>query len=522
MRLRALAVAAACCSPALASDARAVDLTLGWDIAPRWDSNVLRRSANEEDDFVIRTGPRMEVRENRGDLTGWFRWNTNWEGFLDTSGADNFEHFSDMSGTWQIDQRNVFELSNRFAFTDTITSQLAVEDGVLVAPGQDVEVGLQSTLLNQARAAFSHRLSLLDSLEGSISNTLVDYEGDDRSDVLSTRGSAQALRSLSPRTSIGLGAAFTRQDFGDTSQRDGSGTDIIEIFGIWNYQITPTLLLSSSLGPALNRPDDFEDSRRVAETPTLRASIGPATSGDFLIDAATCPQRADGSRVVGRGCRLVLGQDLQTNQPTQIPIAPGTVPLIEASFLNGGPEAEDALSLFGSLSLIKRWERVTARLLLQQRTNNAGGQGVSTNLTLASASFTWKPERQWVLSATAAWTLQTSASELPITETVVVPETIFVDENFRIVDGPAGARFRADGAAVTAGVREAGSTDNGFETTSYQLQLRATRTISRRLQARALFSLFRNETSGDLQSDRTVDSVRLELGLRWELDPIRF
>jgi hypothetical protein len=199
------------------------------------------------------------------------------------------------------------------------------------------------------------------------------------------------------------------------------------------------------------------------------------------------------------------------------------VPQVRASFVTGDPETDDTVTLFGSWSLRKQWDRSAAELRVQRRTSAASGDGVSTDLTLASASFTWRPDRKWVLRWTAGWTLQTSASDFPITEIVFGPaaDPIFVDDAFRITSDPASAVFRADGAVVSTGVRETGSTDSAFESTSYQAQFVATRQISRRLTARGRLSFFRFDTSGDLQADRTTDSVRVEVGLRWTFDPIR-
>src|SRR5690606_30879601 len=122
---------------------------------------------------------------------------------------------------------------------------------------------------------------------------------------------------------------------------------IAEVFGIWNYQITPTLFLSTRLGPALNRPDEIEAERLVPSTPTL---------GSFLVDAQSCPQRG-GVRVFSGECQLVVGQAIPSNAPTLVPVATSTVPLIRASFLNDTPDADEAFRLFGAVSLVKRWEQ---------------------------------------------------------------------------------------------------------------------------------------------------------------------
>ena len=493
-------------------EARAVDVTLGWDAATRWTSNVLNSSENEQDDFSLRTGPVVEIDEQRGDVTGRLRWMTLWEGFLDTSGADTFEHFGTLDGAWQINARNRLRISNDLARTDSLTSQLVIQDDLPSPTGQDVEAGRTSTLRNNATLSFAHQWTPRVSLEASVSNSLYDFEDEDRSDGLSTRGSVQAVRALSEVMSLGVGAAFTRQDFDETEFASGTGSEIIEVFGIWNYQITPTLLLTSSLGPAWNRPDEFDDGRFVPEVPT---------NGGFLVAAATCPQRSDGSRVFAAGCQFAVAENLDTGQTGVLRLASGSVPIVRASFLDGGAEAEDALTLFGSLSLIKQWERSSARLSVQRRTSAASGNGVSTDLTSATASYSWQPERRWQLTALAGWSLQTSASDVPLTEIVVEPGTLFVDATGRLVDDPALATFRADGAAISAGLREAGSTDSALESTTYQVQFLASRQISRRLTARGRVSLFRFESSGDLQSDRTTDALRLEVGLRWEFDPLR-
>ena len=511
MRGTSFAAAVACCALLASPDVRAADVTLGWDAATRWDSNVLNNSSNEQDDFSIRTGPSVEVEQLQGDVTGRLFGATFWEGFLDTDGADNFEFFADAEGAWRINARNELSFSNRLARTDALTSQLVVEDGLPSATGQDVAVGRDSTFRNNAILDFSHQWSPLVSIDASVVNSIFDFESDTQSDGMSTRGAVQALRALNERMSVGLGAAFTRQDFDASESSSESGADIIEVFGIWNYQISPTLSLTSSLGPALNRPDEIEQERDVQQFPTLFST---------LLDAASCPQP-----VVSLECSPAIQRDPVTGQLLGQPavVSAASIPVVRASFLGGGPESDDALTLFGRLSLVKTWERVSARLSVERRSSAASGNGVSTDLTSASASLSWQPDRRWHFTTLAAWTLQTSATDFPFTATVIQPssESLFFDGDGRLVQDPSLAAFRVDGAAESAGIIETGSTDSAFETTSYQLQFRATRRITGRLTARGSLSLFRSDFGGDLQSDRTTDAIRVDFGLRWELAPIR-
>src|SRR5690606_10700776 len=144
----------------------------------------------EEDHYATRVGPGVQVSQRQGDVTGFLRWSTLWEGFLETTDANNFEHFGNLRGSWRIDDRNTLQVSNVFAVTDSITSQLVVEDGQVVAPGQDVDIGTDSVLRNTAYASFTHRLTPRVSVEASVSNFLLNYEDEDRSDAISTRGSA--------------------------------------------------------------------------------------------------------------------------------------------------------------------------------------------------------------------------------------------------------------------------------------------------------------------------------------------
>ncbi len=488
--------------------ARGMELVLGWQGSTRWDSNVLRSSENEEADFSILTGPTLELRKPEGHLTGELRWQSLWRGFLETSDANGFDHSGDLGVRWQADARSRFELDNQFSQTDSVTSLLDSADAGLAGAGRSVEAGTELILQNNVRGAFSRRLSPRMTLEASVANSLVEFEDETNSDSRSTRGALQLTRALNERIVAGIGTAFTRQDFQDTIFQEGSGASIAEVFGVFNYQISPTLSMSLNLGPALNQPDDIDAIRRVPEVPTL---------GSFLVDAASCP-----NSVFGSGCSPAIAQNLTTGDTGNLPIATGSVPIVEAAFLDGAPEVDDTLTLFGAFSLVKRWERSSAQIRLQRRTSASSGNGASTDLTLANVVFNWQPARRWSLTAVAAWALQTSASEFPITELVVAPGTVFVDANGRLVDDASQAAFRADGAAIASSVRTIGSSDSAFEQTIYKLQFRAIRRISQRLAVNARASFLRSEQSGDLQSDTTRDIYRLDIGLRWEFDPIRF
>lgn len=512
MRGASFAVIVGSCALLLAADARAADVRAGWEAGTRWDSNVLNSARNEQRDVSLRTGPFLEFEQRQGEVTGLVRGRGYWEGFLDTEGANNFEYFLDARGAWSINPRNQLRFSNNLSRTDSLTAELAVVDDEPTTTGQDVEAGRSSTLRNNANLTFAHQWSRRVAFEASVTNSLFDFERDTRSDSLSTRGSMQATRTLTERMTVGIGAAFTRQDFDETTTSPESGADIVELFGIWNYTVTPTLVISATLGPALNRPDEFENSLPVTGVPTI--------SG-FIVDAGTCPLRSDGNRVFGAGCQPAVGQILGTPNATFVPLAAGSAPIVTASFLDGGTEADDSLTLFGSLAIIKYWEHSSARFFFQRRTSAASGNGASTNLTSASLSYAWEPARKWRLSAVAAWTLQTSASDFPIVGLAVGPQTLFVDASFNLVDDPAQAAFQVDGAAVSTGVLEIGSTDSAYETTSYQLQFLASRQITRRLTARGRVALFRSERSGDLQDDSTTDALRFEIGLRWEFASFR-
>ena len=190
-----------------------------------------------------------------------------------------------------------------------------------------------------------------------------------------------------------------------------------------------------------------------------------------------------------------------------------------------------SLTVFGRISLDRRWRTLVGTLAYQRSASASGGFGTSTNLDTVSAQLVWRPKEYWTVSSIAVWEQQVSTSEVPVPEFVLEPATAFVEvarfqgqEIGRVVDscaviGPSCRAVPDAGQVVALRTREL--TDNAIDTQTYRLNLQVKRRIDRHLALVASTTWRRQRAQGDFQQDQSNDELRFELGMIWTWDPIR-
>jgi hypothetical protein len=499
---------------ALASGAQ--ELRLGWQSGIVWDSNIFYRSSNEQSDFSYRIGPDVDLSDHHGVLTYDLSYRLRVHNYFQENTSEGYDHFGDGNATWQITPRTSLSLSETLAQTSNSTTFFAAQQPTSPNVGAGELLFHQNKIFRsftalQAVHEITPRLRLVADVDGFI------YQFQNSNAVDSQTGAArlQLIYGLTSRTTIGIGATLRQQNFDAAQGRtSGTSTTFYQSSLIWEYRLSPTLTLNISAGPALVDPGQPSSKRIVERNPTI---------SNFLVAAGSCPQTTGGYRVLATGCQAT---PVYTYLPTgqvyfgSLPVTGAGSNTTTVGFVEGEPSSSTSVTYFGNASIAKTWERGSLTLAYDRSASASSGLGTSTNLDVVSLSGTWHPTSRWTLGGIALWTHQVSSSDIPVTEAVVAPTTVYLDQYGRIVTDPTQATFRVPGAAETVGVLSQGKVGNALDIQGYRFTLHANRRLTPRFEAYGTATWWQQEHSGSFSQAATVNDLRFELGFIFHLDPI--
>lgn len=517
--------------------ARAVEVELGWASQVTWDSNPLRLDEDEESDFSLYGGPNLRVRERGRTLDLLAAYNLRYEQFIDLSSVNGFEHFANGLVTWRPSPRSELRAKHAFSRTRglgaTFLSPVAGIDPIDEVT--ELQIDRSPRIRNISSLSSTHRLSPRWSIENTLDADLFDPEDELRADSMSIRGGTQLLNALTPRLVAGAGVALTRNDFEDTERSIGTGTTIGEAFGVARFQISPTLNLFFSGGPAWSLPDDTPDStfaprngvrqdpaevaRLVDPTRCVVPAPGVVPAG--TVSLTSCPQRDVFFVPPGGGLQFAPSALIDT-----VAIDPRAFVLDKVDVLGEIEDPGGSLTFFGRIGIDKQWRTVSASAFYKRRTSTSSGINSSTNLDLATASVRWTPDRQrWSFDFRGTWTLQTAASEQAFSDILLDPNpvTVYVTPSGQIFDTPVTGATAIPNAARVVGARSFGLVDTGLETETVRFDLQASRHFTRNFVVNATAGWWRQESQDNFDDEaRVVENLRFVLGFTWSLAPIEF
>jgi hypothetical protein len=522
--MTALALAAA------AWPAGAAEFIPGWKLDPTWSSNVFRTTDEDqfgepipkEDDFSLRTGPDLRLREAQGDLTYDLKYQLRYEEYVRLNGISEFDHYVSARGDWNVSDRTTFSIANDFSDSASLNGLFQLDP---TTAESIVRADRQRIVTNSAYTSTRHRLGPLWELTISGDHQLYDYESDDATDSTSFSGNVQLTRGLTPRLVAGFGGTVQRQQFeqGDVSGED-SGTTFFQASGILNYQFSRTLRLFASAGPALSVPDEIDP------TDVEVFEIQP-------FDINTCPVDSDGTRVIpiGQAERFLIRGD-QCRARVGIP---GNLinPAFPASAVfepalgqeqtriaipnNGDLGVENTLTYFARIGLEKQWRQMRGTLGYSRSASSGSGIGTSTLIDTFNAQLIYTPSPRWTFSVQAVASLQSAGAEA--NQQLVAVNAGLVDGVVVVgnVPGLGTVVATADGVPlpVPFELRAGEKIDNPIDIMTYRVELRADRRITRNLTANASATWYEQTNSGQLQDNRRVE-YRAVLGLTWNFDAI--
>jgi hypothetical protein len=478
----------------VALPATAAEFVPGWDVTGVWDSNVFRTETDPEDDFSLRTGPILRLREEQGDFVYDLNYRVLYEAFAKINGANTFDQYASGSGTWTVTPNTRIFASDDFAYTSSL-------EGLFQTTGDITTLVPRRTRVtaNGAEASLTHQFGSVWEFRASVGSQIYDYRDPDQSDTTSTRGTLQLTRSFTPRLIAGVGAQYQRQEFASVPANPGNGTTFYQGFGVLDYSISPTWKISVQAGPAWAVPD-------VSKVNSVNL---PAF---FNVDPTTCPKNAAGTPVFlqfPQSAADVCGPAFYSFLGIPIapfaPASPGDrtdVPFVGEQSVSG------SLNYFGQIRIEKYWRQWRASLEYSRNASNGSGLSTSTTLDQLTGTVRWSPTRLWDVDFTAIYSLQASVSDVRqrevslsiATDTQTFPGTVAVY----------GIPFEVGtGAKISSDA----------EVTAYFFRLNAVRRISRHLSLRGGASYWQQETGGLLQTAR-VPQYRVDVGFTWNFEPI--
>lgn len=227
------------------SGARADEVALGFESRAEYDTNVFRTERDEEDDFVLRGGPVVTARSEKGDLLYELRYRPEYEGFFEVDGISGWNHFVNLDGTWHWSDATRFEVEEVFGRTRSLSE--------FTEPIPEVQRQERRRLWrNVFRGGVEHEFGprWVGSLD--VEHSIHEFSSETQSDARSVGASGVLHYVLTRRDRVGLGASATRQDF-DAVPASATSRDETSVFyhgfASWIHAFDPTLSLSAQGGP---------------------------------------------------------------------------------------------------------------------------------------------------------------------------------------------------------------------------------------------------------------------------------
>jgi hypothetical protein len=495
--------------PGVALPAAAAEFIPSWKSDVVWNSNVLGTQTGKESDFSFRNGPVLRVREPNGEFTYDVDYRLIYEAFSRLNGINEFDHYFNGESAWRATPATSFFFDDNFAYTSSLNA-IFQEVGTGVNQIAVVSPTRERITTNSGRVGMTHRLGPLWQLSVTGNNLYYNYSDPLQSDSLATSGTMQLTRSVMPRLVVGGGARIQRQDFGDVGDIPGRGTTFYQGFGVVRYSISPTLSVSGQGGPAYSVPD--QPAAISVQQAAAYLRIIPSTCKLKLPDGTPVFRPTSGDSF--GGCRQTQFFNAINGQPVgTVDDVPQANRAIRVPFVGEQQSLNPSLNYFGSLSLEKDWRLWRASVSYQRSASSAAGIGTSTNLDVFSGEITWRPTAFWDVTVSGSYSTQTAIS------TGRAPQNS-VTASMLEIKNPDGTIFATAPVGIPTNASLGAAAENAYDVSSYLMEVRAERRISRRLILDASFSWFQQQNNGAaiVASNETV--YRVVVGFTWNFEPI--
>ncbi len=526
---RALGLVAVVCL--LADAAAARELHIQFEGSTEYDSNVFNAEQDTIADFVFRSGPRFELRDEEGRFQYRLHYQPIYEAFADLEGINSWDHLSDLLVSYQLTPRTQIFGSASFNRMKSIRSQRqAFVDLTPDSNDGDIQVGgardpnIVVSFSNERRKEWKvefgvrRRLSSRMLGEASVSHfrSTTEQLGVTGSQSRSFRGQLQYL--YSPRNTFIGSLDVTRTDLTTSTVR------WLPALG-WTHNFDARFQMSMFVGPQITRPD--EPHPTVFVSGASRFPVSVTATDAFLFTTTGCPT-VEGFPILSSECEQGLSLRFLEDSSVLLGNPPGAVneaisdeltDLARIGFRRP-PGGETSVDPVGSLEIVKAWDEWTMRLLLQRVESGSETLGGSVDESRLAWLVTWQPTRRWFFIGQADLRRQT------IEDTIFVPQIAL-----SLADVNIGSNLQVFGVAQRAGL-VFDEFDTELAITTLILSLRAERRITERLTAffnltfvrQSVTSEIFESEAGLIPESRTTsyfNAWRPSVGFVYRFDPIR-
>jgi hypothetical protein len=509
----------------LAWPARGADVIFGVEGATRYNSNVFM-TTDAEDDVSFKGGPSIRLREDRGDLTYNVFYRPQYEAFLDLNEANAWEHLFDSDLSWRLSPTTTLSLAEQFFYAPVASLRdEQVVDATLPDFGQVTQVfGRELTRFNTASLQLSHYFSARWLGLLTVSNNYYRPDEPDP-DTLTTTGQLVTKYVLRPQDRIGAGVGVTNQQFGITNDTPRTVTNFYQVFLTLDHDFSPTWTLTLQGGPTMQDPIRRDpQTLEVARFPFFLDANGTAR----VLQLTSCqPVEAGLYRPPCSGSFQAFGVEsffggLATAELTGLPSDALTQRSDVEVRTSQDDELEDSsITYFADVKLEKRWDTVTASVRYDRNAATSSSVGRTTIADTVMGVVDWRPTRLWRVSVSGVWNRQTSdiarTRGVPTQLFGGFPVTLTATNNLTLTTTTVGTEAAESRALFLTSVKDTYVSDR------YTASLAASRYLTKRLSAfgRSIYSYQRTKFEESGGSATSYDAFRIELGLRYEFDPIQ-
>lgn len=246
----ALLLAALCVAQTAWAEA---ELTLGVESAIEYDDNVLVQAENPQSDYLVRAGPRFELRDEQGKLRYELRYYPSYERFFRLSELDGWTHDARGKLTWRASERTSFSVREQYLDSNRAVEAIALGEPIDPTGEAATVLGRRGFTQNIAGGELNHMLTRVDQLALTAQNVL--SKDQPFQELTVTNGDVTSiglswLHALSGRNQAGLLVRYTNQKFENVNIDTQTQSDFYNASLQWIHHFDPTWSFSISGGPA--------------------------------------------------------------------------------------------------------------------------------------------------------------------------------------------------------------------------------------------------------------------------------
>jgi hypothetical protein len=392
--------------------ALAADLTFSLGGGAEYDSNVLRRTDDIEDDVFFRIRPGIEVHEDRGqDVNFSLGYQFPVEFAVDHGKELNdYDHLANGDITYHVNDRLDLFASEDFRYLRSILSQEFDMSGTLSGAGVPlVDTNRDRVTMNTAELGASYRFTPRLSGTARAEHRYFDTTREDRQQSWALSAVGDLNYVLTSQHTVGMGVRYIRQDFEETRELAPSVSDTYNGYLSWRYQATENTVFSVSAGPSYIQVDSETPPPISGVTPIIKFTDG---INEFVFLLSSCPFLPGSTTeryIPTSGCGF-LSAPLTATEILNVNNANSNKIKISNDNLGGG--TTDDLTAFGNLTLSQRWTPNLASALRYDRSQGtASGLGGTVTRDAVSLSTTWDFAERWQLAVRGDWTHRKSVAD---------------------------------------------------------------------------------------------------------------